>query len=329
MSKPYLKFLDVYYGAKCNLACDFCDTRSDITKTTEFDPDIEIIKYGIDLTLKHYDIEKLGLLGGEPLLYMDKVYNIIEYVRSKYPNLEIVLSTNGMLLDKKLKEIVTLVNTFKVNIFVCDHTAGFNDKKLSNRIHKHTLDLASELEMKKGNANKFIADFLDIKNSRQDPLFQTWLDKKGGENFEFADGESDDEYYSNNNTFIHFRKQSWFRKNYNIVDGKPKPFMSGDPKKSYEEGCCSEMCSFLYNKKLYKCAALGTLERFLNFHNIADDPDWQKYKNYKALDLESCTQEDVQFFNDTKYCGVSACDMCPSKDERIQKLEFRVLPKNV
>jgi hypothetical protein len=38
---------DIYYGTKCNLACRHCDTRSDIIRTTETDPDIDIILEGV------------------------------------------------------------------------------------------------------------------------------------------------------------------------------------------------------------------------------------------------------------------------------------------
>jgi hypothetical protein len=158
-------------------------------------------------------------------------------------------------------------------------------------------------------------------------LFQAWLDAKS---LDLLNSHTDDRYFSNNNTWIHFRGQHHFQQIYKLVNNKPKPFATGNSHDSYLNGCCSEMCSFLIDKKLYKCGALGTLHRFLEKHNQLDDTDWQKYLNYTPLDLTSCTQEQVQQFSDTKYSSISQCDMCPSKGNTFIKSPNTVLKvKNV
>jgi hypothetical protein len=70
------------------------------------------------------------------------------------------------------------------------------------------------------------------------------------------------------------------------------------------------LCNFLIDKKIYKCAALGTLKRFLEFHGSLEDPDWKKYLDYDYLDLETCSDGDVVKFHLGKYCAVAECDMC-------------------
>jgi len=322
MIKPYLKFLDIYYGSKCNLACDHCDTRSDIIHTTEYDPELENIIESIDLARSKFEIVYYSVLGGEPLLYLDKINKIFKHIRKVDPDATIVFSTNGSLLGKKLKEVADLINNYNVNIFVCDHFAAFDNQTLSNKVRSNTLALVKELNMVEGNEREFFSKFLDTQNSRKDPLFQKWLDSKS---LSLLDSHADDKYFSNTRNWIHFRGQHVFQKTYNLVDGKPKPFATGNPQDSYLNGCCSEMCSFLIDKKLYKCGALGTLERFLKKHNQLDDVDWQKYLKYEPLDLTKCTEDQVKQFSDTKYCSISQCDMCPSNGQTFLKTPDKVL----
>lgn len=327
MNRPYLKFLDIYYGAKCNLACSHCDTRSDIIDAYEKDPTLDNILDGIDLVRSKFDILYYSVLGGEPLLYLDKIEKIFSHIRQLDNNATFVFSTNGMLLDKKLKKLSVLLDKYKVNLFVCDHFAAFEDKTLSTKVRNNTELLAKELHMAEGDEREFFSNFLDVKNTIQDPLFQKWLDSKS---LDLLNSHTDDRYFTNGNTWIHFRGQKQFQQIYNIVENKPKPFATGNPEESYRKGCCSEMCSFLIDKKLYKCGALGTLHKFLAKHNQLEDPDWQKYLNYQPLDLESCTHEQVQHFSDTKYSSISQCDMCPTGGYTFIKTPDKVLKtKNV
>jgi hypothetical protein len=80
------------------------------------------------------------------------------------------------------------------------------------------------------------------------------------------------------------------------------------------------------DKKLYKCGSLGTLERFLTHHESLDDPDWQKYLQYKPLDLTTCTLEQAQEFSKMKFYSNDACDMCPTESKWFIKTEEKVLP---
>ena len=327
MLKPYLKFLDVYYGAKCNLACSHCDTRSDIVRGTEKDPSIQTMIEGIDLVFKHFDVDYLSLLGGEPLLYLDKLVPVLEHVKSKYST-PLLISTNGFVLDKKLDEFANIIKSYGINIFVCNHFSNFEDKTLACRVENSTIALVEKLGMSEGDERKFFSKFLDLQNSKNDPHFQRWIDKKSDN---LLNSHSTDRYFTNGMTWLHYREQQDFKMNYRIVNLKPKPFASGDPELSYQLGCCSDICSFLYNKKLYKCGALGTLENFLEKHNSLDDPDWKKYLAYKPVDLKNATNEEIEDFSNTKFSSVSACDMCPaSSNFSFVKTPNNVLPiKNV
>jgi len=306
MSKPYIKLLDIYYGTKCNLACEQCDTRSDIIRTTEADPDIDAILEGIALAQQQFEIDLYSVLGGEPLLYLDKIDVIIKYIRQTDPKAKIQFSTNGALLLKKADELADIMRTHSVSLFVCNHFAAFDPIKTKN-IAAGVDKLVQILNMKEDNADKFFQDFIDFSNPRNDPYMATWI---AANEETFPREEPEEQYFHNDSIFVHFRPQYDFKKNHYMLDGKPKPFKTGDPALSYRSGCSSVMCNFLAGSKLYKCAALGTLEKLLDYYDSKDDPDWQKYLNYKHLDLKNCTAEEVTNFSNSKYSCIEQCDMC-------------------
>jgi hypothetical protein len=82
----------------------------------------------------------------------------------------------------------------------------------------------------------------------------------------------------------------------------------------------------LYDKKVYKCAALGTLRNLLDKKGQLDDAEWQPYLNYRPVDLVSCTDKEVVEFADTHYCHIDECSMCPSNGIEFLKTEEKVLP---
>jgi len=306
MIKPYLKLLDIYYGAKCNLSCIQCDTRSDVVRTDEQDPSLENILEGIKLAREKFEIEMYSLIGGEPLLNLDKVSKIVEYIRSYDDKTTIFISTNGTLLSKKIDELSDIIQTYNCSVMVCNHFSAV-DKDMTARITDGVNQLVSRLNLTKRDSNKFFKEFLKLDNPKNDPYWGKWIEERKEY---FLEDQPQDEYYHNDKFFLHFRPQDDFKKNYVLKDGKPKPHMTGLPHVSYKQGCSSPMCSFLIDKKLYKCAALGTLRTFLKYHNSLDDADWQKYLNYRHLDLETCSDGDVAKFHVGKYFAISECDMC-------------------
>jgi hypothetical protein len=306
MAKPYIKMFDIYYGTKCNLACRYCDTRSDVIRTTEHDPEIDTILEGITLAKEKFDIDLYSFIGGEPLYYLDKIRVILQHIRKIDPAAKIQFSTNGTLLSKNLDAVAVLMNEYETSIFVCNHFAVY-DEKITANITDSVTQLVERLKLSVGDPNIFLSKFLGLDNPRNDPYLDTWIEQQGDY---FLGEQPVDRYYHNDKIFVHFRPQTDFKVNHYMQDGKPKPFMTGNADLSYKDGCSSPICNFMLDKKLYKCSALGTLERFLEFHKITDDPDWQKYRNYKYLDLETCTDDEVMQFHSTKYCAVSECDMC-------------------
>ncbi len=317
-----LKILDIFIGNQCNLACDFCDTRSDIIRDSHNDPDIENIKQGILLAKEKFFIENYSLLGGEPLMYIDKVLAIVRFIRDFDKDTTIIIPTNGVGLDKNSDIVLKLIEEYKVLVIVCDHFSAFDNQNRSNKLYKSTKTIADKLDLPEIDANEFFYRVMNWKNT--DPSWQRFIQERGTIDPSFTRSH----LYLKDRWGIFIRPQDTFDQHYFInEDYKPKPFASGDSESSYRNGCCSPFCSFLLDKKLFKCAALGTLEKFLNFHKVLNDDDWKKYLSYEPLDLTNCDEGDIKFFSDTKYRSINECDMCPNRENKFTKTPETVFLK--
>lgn len=118
----------------CNLNCKRCARFAPLIKTVEFDFD----KFTKDfLQLKKYikHINMIRLLGGEPLLEpnLDKYF---DFIRELYPNSEICMVTNGILLLKLPKHIEDSIIKNNITIHVTVYPPMFAQEKRIKRIIK-------------------------------------------------------------------------------------------------------------------------------------------------------------------------------------------------
>jgi organic radical activating enzyme len=317
-----LKILDVFYGNKCNLTCVQCDTRSDIFRKGEHDPSLESIKEGVLLAAKHFKIESYSLLGGEPLLNLPIVEEILKFIRSFDSTTTILLPTNGALINKHLDKLSELISQYRVYLVVCDHFAAFEDQSRSATIIDSLVELAARLNIVDTEPNQFHKNILNFKDQSTD--WQAWLQPRN----EIGFNSNGDKYWTDGSKGISLYGQKMFHKHHYFNNSTPKPYAEGKPDDSYLNGCCSAFCTYLYDKKLYKCGALGTLKRFLEYHDSVDDPVWQRYLAYKPLDLTQCTDQEVENFSNTKFKSIPECDMCPSSSKEYLKVPETVLPNS-
>lgn len=322
--QPKLKILDIFYGNKCNLTCFQCDTRSDIFRKGEYDPSIENIKQGIDLARSKFLIENYTLLGGEPLMYIDGIVELAKYIRSFDSNTTLMIPTNGILIDRHMDAMVKLVKEQKVLFIVSDHLTNFEDKTRSQKVKDNAIALGNAIGIEQKDPVNFFYDVFDWKNTKGDSHWQSWLDNVKGD---ISEGLENDLSFMEDRHGVIYKDYGVFQSHHKIDENnKPKPFNSNDPDGSYHNGCCSPFCTFMHDKKLYKCGALGTLKRFLHHHGSLNDPDWELYLEYKPLDLETCTQEDVNQFNLDKFRSIKQCSMCPNVCTDFEKTPDKVLP---
>lgn len=323
--KREIKLLDIFYGNKCNLACSQCDTRSDRIRKDTYDPDMDIIKESIYLAHKNFNVNIWSILGGEPMLYLNKIEEILSYLRSLEPDSTVMLATNGSLIDRNITRLADLIKKYNLYVQVCNHFVSFDNLSYSQKVIDQTNRLVKELKLETTEHSSI-----------------EWWNKvidttKGGEEwFEYM------RRIGFNPSTVYSSDRSWIGDNYGIyyiespnfksitkfdVFGKPKPFDSSDPEASYWNSCPSGFCALLKDKKIYKCAALGTLETFLKSYNSLEDPAWKKYLNYKGLDLTTCTPDTIDRFMKNLYCHIDECSMCPKNNIAVKKTEENVLPR--
>lgn len=97
------KLLILRITNRCNLACRYCYAAC-YADFADMDMPFETARKAIDLLAKPGDKLKLQFTGGEPLLCMELIQNIFEYVKQKEIQTSFSVQTNGTLLSKDICE---------------------------------------------------------------------------------------------------------------------------------------------------------------------------------------------------------------------------------
>ena len=102
-SLRYLDYLEFHTNDHCNLNCNYCNNFSNYVKGEVF-KDYEQVKKDLVRLREIVDhIRRIRILGGEPLLNPE-LPRFIRLVRELYPYSELVIVTNGILLQSKMKD---------------------------------------------------------------------------------------------------------------------------------------------------------------------------------------------------------------------------------
>ncbi len=124
---------EIHYllGNSCNLNCDFCFWEKKFPPAT-----LKLAKHIID-EIKKTGIKKITVSGGEPT-YTDHFLEIIKYAKKN--NLEIILHTNGLLINKKIaKKMAPLISRISLAIDGSNEKMAIEMRK--KPFTKHTLFL--------------------------------------------------------------------------------------------------------------------------------------------------------------------------------------------
>ncbi|AGB82753.1 arylsulfatase regulator (Fe-S oxidoreductase) [Serratia sp. FGI94] len=93
--------LDFEINSQCNLKCSYCPTSFNGGRGVNYMPE-EVFRKAIDdLSAINYKGRISPHFFGEPLLDQ-RLPELMAYARKKLPNAEIIIHTNGLLLDKEL-----------------------------------------------------------------------------------------------------------------------------------------------------------------------------------------------------------------------------------
>jgi len=87
--------------ARCNLLCDWCDTKYALNDGKEMSIG-EVIQ-----EINRYPCKNISITGGEPLLQREELLELVEELKER--NYWIQLNTNGTIFDQRIFELVDLL----------------------------------------------------------------------------------------------------------------------------------------------------------------------------------------------------------------------------
>ena len=289
--------LNIFYGYRCNYSCVGCFAGSDHVQDKNHDPSMDEIYESIPILSTLFNVtNEVTLIGGEPFMYWrERIVPLSREIRKHFPGVKITTITNGQLLGNHVDEVIDWFDEMEIaSITVTRHIDSIADSVPGKKWH--------------AGADKFFS--------------HPRLVKIHSEHYHIKD---------NINANIHLnRPDQWMPSFKYTDDGKIKPFATNDPAGSMKHGCPGRVCSCTFGTKLYKCPKIAALPLHLTTLNQSDDPDWEKYLNYPALDLKNITIDDLEFLKSTYGKPTEHCDMCNNQPvnnipwyKRDQKMLFR------
>lgn len=121
---PKLEIAWIELGTHCNHRCMHCYNFSGSGKSSLSQLNIETLKKAIS-ELYSANVKVLKFLGGEPLVFKDELYELIEYAKSFAFN-TIAIHTNGTLITQEWCQFFK-TNDIVVDVTVYGHTAELHD----------------------------------------------------------------------------------------------------------------------------------------------------------------------------------------------------------
>jgi len=101
---PWLSYLEQDIVSHCNLKCDFCSHYCNAVSEPEFYDTIVFEKDMSRLAKLFSQINVIRILGGEPFLHPE-LPKFIEIARRYFPNSDLWVATNGLLVPKQKPQI--------------------------------------------------------------------------------------------------------------------------------------------------------------------------------------------------------------------------------
>lgn len=162
--------LIIIISNQCNLDCEYCAV---LKKNIFINKLIAFKAIDLYLGLLGNDKGKIKIFGGEPLLRINLLKNIITYVRKKNYNIDIELCTNGILLDDN---IFNWLKKNKVNLSISidgdKASQMINRKGVSSQIYQKTINLIKKspssvivnMVIAPNTVDKFFQNFIYVYN---------------------------------------------------------------------------------------------------------------------------------------------------------------------
>jgi organic radical activating enzyme len=276
MSKKFqIPFLEFYITNVCNLTCQGCN-RFNNYKFAGFQRWSDHKEIYTQWATK-LEIQKIGILGGEPLLNPDFML-WFNGIRELWPKSRLSVTTNGYRLNMidGLYEFI-LAHKHNTHLAVGIH----------NKIHKQKI--------------------IDIvKNFLQSPI-----------KFEFDNENIYQEHMiatDANGIQVRIDYNWWFHQGALIKDPNAMKFTlhQSDVKKAHDL-CHSKYCHHFMNGKLYKCGAVALFPEFAKQYEITLSPqDHELMMSYQPLTIDDSDQRKQEFLNNLPN-AIPQCRFCPEE----------------
>lgn len=128
----------------CNLNCQCCNHFSPIAKPTYIDIDIFERDLKRIKELTNGDVDRIWLIGGEPLLH-PQIVKIIYTARRIFPKTHITLNTNGTLLLKQTNEFWEALRVTKVELTLTKYPIPVDYDKIDEIMQRENVTYAYTL----------------------------------------------------------------------------------------------------------------------------------------------------------------------------------------
>jgi MoaA/NifB/PqqE/SkfB family radical SAM enzyme len=140
LQKRKLLRFDISLTDHCNLNCKYCCTFSPITEQTF----VDVQTLSLDLhnlsKITNGEVDDIVLGGGEPLLH-PKLIEIMDVVRKYFTYGEIIIITNGVLLNKQPNEFWDACRKNRINIRITHYPIKLDFESLKNKAENEAVSL--------------------------------------------------------------------------------------------------------------------------------------------------------------------------------------------
>jgi MoaA/NifB/PqqE/SkfB family radical SAM enzyme len=127
-----LSYIEVHLNEHCNLNCAHCIHFCPLAKEEYYDLDIFQKDFKRLAELTKSNIKTIHLLGGEPLLNKD-INKYMQISRKYFPNSNIAIVTNGVLLLKMKSDFWESCKKFKIDIWISAYPIKLDYKKIAEK----------------------------------------------------------------------------------------------------------------------------------------------------------------------------------------------------
>lgn len=327
MSKQYLlDYAEFYITNVCNLNCPRCNRFNNYVFSGHYSWDEfkdEYTKWS-----KILDVEKIGILGGEPFSHPD-LEKWVRGIANLWPKSKIEIVTNGTYQDK-IQDFYSILKEYNGRISL-DINWHKNDRTLINEL-KDSMLQGAVTETITFNKTLWQQCYNAIsgpswpKCDTPDEFKQLPLhiqeECSTVHNFSydiFLDNTAYISYRDQNNVLIAISKADYFNEPTLKFDGAEFSLYNSVPKEALEI-CYSKKCHHFVDGKLYKCGPLAVLPKFLEQYDVnLTSKQRDLIESYQPAAADwSATDLDMFFKNLKTVEVIDQCSICPSKFNPVQ-----------